>query len=49
MLMQPFLTELDSRAQVKGSVDPLGAMAIWTHLGRRVVGHLTPTDVKRAT
>ena len=28
MLTQPFLTELDTRAEVKGSVDPLGAMAI---------------------
>jgi hypothetical protein len=37
----PFLTDLDSRAEVRGSVDPLGAMAIWTRLGRRVVGNLT--------
>src|SRR5262245_49496424 len=41
MLTQPFLTELDTRAGVKGSVDPLGAMAIWTRLGRRVVGNLS--------
>lgn len=37
----PFLTELDSRAAVKGSRDPLGLQAIWTRLGRRVVGNLT--------
>jgi hypothetical protein len=37
----PFLTDIDSRAEVKGSVDPLGAMAIWTRLGRRVVGNLS--------
>lgn len=41
MITQPFLTDLDSRAEVKGSVDPLGAMAIWTRLGRRVVGNLS--------
>jgi hypothetical protein len=41
MLSQPFLTDLDTRAQVKGSVDPLGAMAIWARLGRRVVGNLS--------
>ena len=41
MIAQPFLTDLDSRAEVKGSVDPLGAMAIWTRLGRRVVGNLS--------
>ncbi len=41
MLTQPFLTDLDTRAQVKGSVDPLGAMAVWTRLGRRVVGNLS--------
>jgi hypothetical protein len=40
-LTRPFLTALDSRAAVKGSVDPLGAQAIWTHLGRKVVGNLT--------
>ncbi len=39
--MGPFLTDIDSRAEVKGSVDPLGAMAIWTRLGRRVVGNLS--------
>lgn len=37
----PFLTEIDSRAEVKGSRDPLGLVAIWSHFGRRVVGNLT--------
>jgi hypothetical protein len=48
MLTRPFLTDLDSRAEVKGSVDPLGAMAIWTRMGRRVVGNLSTvtTSVK---
>lgn len=41
MLSRPFLTELDSRAEVRGSVDPLGAMAVWSRLGRRVVGNLS--------
>ena len=37
----PFLTELDQRAAVKGSRDPLGIQRIWTRLGRRVIGNLT--------
>jgi hypothetical protein len=37
----PFLTELDSRARVKGSRDPLGLQGIWVHFGRKVVGNLT--------
>ena len=37
----PFLTDLDSRAAVKGSRDPLGVQAIWGKLGREVVGNLT--------
>jgi hypothetical protein len=37
----PFLTELDSRAAIKGSRDPLGLQTIWTRFGRRVVGNLT--------
>ncbi len=41
MLTTPFLTDLDSRAEVKGSRDPLGAQAIWTRFGRHVVGNLT--------
>src|SRR5262245_52467419 len=41
MLGVPFLTDLDSRAAVKGSRDPLGIQQIWTRLGRRVIGNLT--------
>jgi hypothetical protein len=37
----PFLTELDERAQVKGSRDPLGLVPIWSKFGREVVGNLT--------
>lgn len=37
----PFLTEIDTRAEVKGSRDPLGLVAIWAHFGRRVVGNLS--------
>src|SRR5258707_13712913 len=40
-LLTPFLTDLDSRAAVKGSRDPLGAQAVWTRFGRHVVGNLT--------
>lgn len=41
MLTIPFLTDIDSRAEVKGSRDPLGVQAVWTRLGRHVVGNLT--------
>lgn len=41
MISSPFLTDLDSRAAVKGSRDPLGIQAIWTRLGRHVVGNLS--------
>jgi len=41
MLTTPFLSELDSRAAVKGSRDPLGVQSIWSRFGRRVVGNLT--------
>ena len=37
----PFLTDIDSRAALKGSRDPLGTQSIWTRLGRHVVGNLT--------
>ncbi len=40
-LRVPFLTEIDSRAIIKGSRDPLGQVPIWTRLGRHVVGNLT--------
>ena len=41
MLDAPFLTDLDSRAAIKGSRDPLGIQPIWTRFGRHVVGNLT--------
>lgn len=41
MLTVPFLTQLDKRAEIKGSRDPLGVQSIWTHFGRHVVGNLT--------
>lgn len=41
MLLQPFLTDLDPQADVKGSVDPMGATPIWSRMGRRVIGNLT--------
>lgn len=37
----PFLTDLDTRARIKGSRDPLGVQSIWTRLGRHAVGNLT--------
>ena len=40
-VVMPFLTDIDSRAAIKGSRDPLGAQTIWTLLGRQVVGGLT--------
>ncbi len=36
-----FLTEIDPRAAIKGSRDPLGLQPIWTRFGRGVVGNLT--------
>lgn len=39
--MGPFLTDLDERATIKGSRDPLGIQSIWTRFGRHVVGNLT--------
>jgi hypothetical protein len=37
----PFLTDIDSRAAVKGSRDPLGLVPLWGRFGRHVVGNLT--------
>lgn len=37
----PFLTDLDSRAAIKGTRDPLGIQQIWARFGRQVVGNLT--------
>ena len=39
--MSPFLTDLDSRAAIKGSRDPLAIQPIWTRFGRHIVGNLT--------
>lgn len=36
-----FLTDLDPRAAIKGSRDPLGFQPIWTYFGRQVVSNLT--------
>lgn len=36
-----FLTEIDPRAAVKGSRDPLGLLPLWSRFGRDVVGNLT--------
>ncbi|MGK5441429.1 hypothetical protein ACSNN7_06315 [Micromonospora sp. URMC 105] len=36
-----FLTDLDSRARVKGSRDGLGAQAVWSATGRPLIGNLT--------
>lgn len=41
MSSSPFLTDLDSRAQVKGSRDPLGIQPIWIRFGRHIIGNLT--------
>ena len=35
------MTDLDPRAAVKGSRDPLGIQSIWTRFGRQVIGNLT--------
>ncbi len=40
-LTTPFLTQLDSRAAIKGSRDPLGVQALWSRLGRHVIANLT--------
>jgi hypothetical protein len=40
-----FLTDLDSRAAIKGSRDPLGLVPLWGHFGRQVVGNLTTVSV----
>ncbi len=37
----PFLTELDPEIAVKGSIDPIGLLALWTRYGRQVVGNLS--------
>jgi hypothetical protein len=37
----PFLTDLDPEIAVKGSMDPLGFMPLWSRYGRRVVNNLS--------
>jgi hypothetical protein len=37
----PFLTDIDARAAIKGSRDPLGLVPVWARFGRAVVGNLT--------
>lgn len=39
--MLTILSALDERARPKGSRDPLGIEAIWSHTGRQLVGNLT--------
>lgn len=41
MTPTPFLTDLDSRAAISGSRDPLGLVPVWSRFGRQVVGNLT--------
>lgn len=41
VIASPILTDLDSRAEIKGSRDPLGIQAIWTSYGHKVVSNLT--------
>ncbi len=36
-----FLTDLDSRAEVKGSRDPLGLVPLWSRFGRGIIRNLT--------
>lgn len=40
-VLSVFLTDIDTRATVKGSRDPLGIQSVWTRFGRHVVGNLT--------
>ncbi len=37
----PFLTEVDPEIAVKGSIDPLGLLPLWSRYGRQVVGNLS--------
>ncbi|MEV5693525.1 hypothetical protein [Micromonospora globbae] len=39
--MALFLTDLDPRARLKGSRDGLGAQAVWSAMGRPLIGNLT--------
>ena len=37
----PFLTEVDPEIAVKGSIDPLGLLPLWSRYGSQVVGNLS--------
>ncbi|WP_334666804.1 hypothetical protein, partial [Streptomyces cyaneofuscatus] len=39
--MLTIFSAFDERARPKGSRDPLGAEATWSHMGRKLVGNLT--------
>ncbi len=41
MLDMPFFTQIDPRAKIKGSRDPLGVQPVWSRMGRQVVRNLT--------
>ncbi len=41
MSLSPFLTDLDERAKVRGSRDPLGVQPVWDSFGRGLIGNLT--------
>jgi hypothetical protein len=43
-----FITQVDPRAAIKGSRDPIGFQPVWTGFGRQVIGNLTTitTSVK---
>ena len=45
ILQRPFLTDLDPRARIKGSRDPLGFQSLWSALGRSLVENLTTVTV----
>jgi hypothetical protein len=51
LIPMPFLTEIDPRAAIKSSRDPLGYQPIWSAFGRQVVGNLTTvtTSVRNFT
>src|SRR5690554_5200042 len=37
----PFLTDVDPEIAVKGSIDPLGLLPLWSRYARQVVGNLS--------
>jgi hypothetical protein len=44
MYRNPFFTAIDPDARIKGSRDPLGFEALWTTLGREIIGNLTTVN-----